>query len=178
MNIQTRGAKPADWLLLGSIGLLAGALIWVVSGTLEQRVINAGDKAPDFHVTTDRGKNVTVQNFGGKLLVLNFWATWCPPCVEEIPGLNELATQLGPKGLVILGVSVDKDEQIYRSFLTRSPLAYQTARDPEEKINLKYGTIQYPESYLIDRNGKVIEKFISSQPWDSPQMLEHVNSLL
>ena len=64
------------------------------------------------------------------------------------------------------------------AFWTRSPLAYQTARDPDEKINLKYGTIQYPESYLIDRNGKVIEKFISSQPWDSPQMLEHVNSLL
>ena len=127
---------------------------------------NAGDTAPDFTITTDSGQTITARDFaGGKLLLLNFWATWCDTCVEEIPDLNQMARDLAPKGLVVLGVSVDKDEQIYRSFLTRSPLAYQTARDPEEKINLKYGTIQYPESYLIDRNGKVIEKFISSQPW-------------
>lgn len=168
----------ADRILQGALALMLVAFCGALYTQLHQTIVNAGDSAPNFTITTDSGKTVTVHDFGGKLLLLNFWATWCPPCVDEIPGLNELATRLGPKGLVVLGVSVDKDEQLYRSFLQRSPLAYQTARDPDEKINLKYGTIQYPESYLIDRNGKVIEKFISSQPWDSPQMLEHVNSLL
>jgi peroxiredoxin len=168
----------ADRILEAALALGFVAFCGTLYSSLHETIVNAGDKAPDFTITSDSGKTITVHEFGGKLLLLNFWATWCPPCVEEIPGLNQLARQLGPRGLVILGVSVDKDESLYRNFLTRSPLAYQTARDPEEKINLTYGTIQYPESYLIDRNGKVIEKFISSQPWASPQMIEHVNSLL
>ena len=168
----------ADRILQGALALMLIAFCGALYSSLHETIVNAGDTAPDFTITTDSGKTVTVHNFGGKLLLLNFWATWCPPCVEEVPGLNQLARVLGPRGLVILGVSVDKDQKIYHDFLARSPLAYQTARDPDEKINLTYGTIQYPESYLIDRNGKVVEKFISSQPWASPQMIEHVNSML
>ena len=168
----------ADRILHAALALMLLAFCGALYTSLHETIVNAGDKAPDFTITTDSGKTVTVHDFGGKLLLLNFWATWCPPCIEEIPGLNQLATQLGPQGLVILGVSVDQDEQKYRDFLKRSPLAYQTARDPEEKINLNYGTIQYPESYLIDRNGKVVEKFISSQPWASPEMIARVKSML
>jgi peroxiredoxin len=168
----------ADRILQAALALMLIAFCGALYNSLHETIVNAGDTAPDFTITSDSGKTITVHNFGGKLLLLNFWATWCPPCVEEIPGLNQLSRQLGPRGLVILGVSVDKDEKLYRDFLTRSPLTYQTARDPEEKINLTYGTIQYPESYLIDRSGKVVEKFISSQPWASPQMIEHVNSML
>src|ERR1700679_2445332 len=168
----------ADRILHAALALVFIAFCGTLYNSLHETIVNAGDTAPNFTITSDSGKTFTVHDFGGKLLLLNFWATWCPPCIEEIPGLNQLAKQLGPKGLVILGVSVDKDADLYRKFLTRSPLVYPTARDPEEKINLTYGTIQYPESYLIDRNGKVIEKFISSQPWASPQMIEHVNSLL
>jgi cytochrome c biogenesis protein CcmG/thiol:disulfide interchange protein DsbE len=160
--------------LLASVALFCFALY----SSLHETIVNAGDSAPDFSITTDAGKAVTKDNFGGKLLLLNFWATWCPPCIEEIPGLNDMARELGPKGLVILGVSVDKDPEIYKKFLENNPLAYPTARDPEQTINTKYGTIQYPESYLIDRNGKVIEKYISVQPWNSPQMLQHISSLL
>jgi cytochrome c biogenesis protein CcmG/thiol:disulfide interchange protein DsbE len=160
--------------LLLSIGVFCLALY----SSLHENIVNAGDSAPDFSITTDTGKTMSKSDFGGKLLLLNFWATWCPPCIEEIPGLNDMAQALGPKGLVILGVSVDKDADIYKKFLQRNPLLYPTARDPEQKINLRYGTIQYPESYLIDRNGKVIEKYISSQPWNSPQMMQHIQSLL
>src|SRR4051812_13249652 len=91
--------------------------------SLHENIVNAGDSAPDFSITTDSGKTVSKTEFGGKLLLLNFWATWCPPCIEEIPGLNEMAQTLGPKGLVILGVSVDKDADIYKKFLERNPLA-------------------------------------------------------
>jgi peroxiredoxin len=165
--------------LAASLLLFCGALY----NALHETIVNAGDNAPDFSITASMngapgGKTVTARDFGGKLLLLNFWATWCPPCVEEIPGLNGLAEALGPKGLVVLGVSVDKDADVFQQFLRRSPLTYLTARDPEQKINTSYGTVQYPESYLIDRNGKVIEKYISVQPWASPQMIQHVQSLL
>jgi len=168
----------ADLLPQIVLGVMMVAFCVALYTSLHETVVNAGDKAPNFSISTDAGKTVTARDFGGKLLLLNFWATWCPPCIEEIPGLNQMARELGPKGLVILGVSVDKDEAVYKQFLARNPLAYLTARDPEQNINLSYGTVQYPESYLIDRNGKVIEKYISVQPWASPQMIQHVQSLL
>ena len=168
----------SDRITQAALIVMVGLFCFALYSSLHETVVNAGDKAPNFTITADNGKTVAAHDFGGKLLLLNFWATWCPPCVEEIPGLNEMARQLGPQGLVVLGVSVDKDANAYKQFLQKSPLAYLTARDPDEKINLSYGTIQYPESYLIDRNGRVIEKYISSQPWASPQMLAHVKSLL
>jgi cytochrome c biogenesis protein CcmG/thiol:disulfide interchange protein DsbE len=146
--------------------------------TLHETIVNPGDKAPGFTVTAENGKAISPQDFGGKLLLVNFWATWCPPCVDEIPGLNEMSRQLGPKGLVIVAISQDKDENVYKQFLQKNPLSFLTVRQPSQDIQLSYGTIQIPESYLIDRNGRVIEKYISSQAWASPQMIEHVQSLL
>ena len=168
----------ADRILPVALALMLVAFCGALYNQLHDTVVNAGDTAPAFSITTDSGHTITAKDFGGKLLLLNFWATWCGTCIEEIPGLNQLSKQLGSKGLVILGVSVDQNEKLYHDFLTKSPLAYQTARDPEEKINTSYGTIQYPESYLIDRTGKVVEKFISTQPWASPEMIQHVNSML
>ena len=85
---------------------------------------------------------------------------------------------LAPKRLVVVGISQDKDESAYKQFLARNPAAFLTARDPTKDIQLNYGTQLIPESYLIDRNGKVLEKFVSSQNWASPQMIDHVQSLL
>ncbi len=168
----------ADRLLHGALALMLVAFCFALYSSLHENIVNAGDTAPSFSIQTDSGKTITARDFGGKLLLLNFWATWCGTCIEEIPDLNAMSRELMPQGLVVLGVSVDKDETAYRNFLKRSPLAYLTARDPEENINMKYGTVQYPESYLIDRNGKVIEKFISSQAWGKPEMIKHLQSLM
>jgi len=168
----------SDRLLQAGIIAMLALFCFALYSSLHETVVNAGDRAPDFTITADSGQTFTVHNFNGKLLLLNFWATWCAPCVEEVPSLNQLARQLGPQGLVVLGVSVDKDPNAYKNFLQHFPVSFQTARDPDEKVNLKYGTIQFPESYLIDRNGKVVEKFISAQNWASPEMIQHVQSLL
>jgi cytochrome c biogenesis protein CcmG/thiol:disulfide interchange protein DsbE len=173
-----RASSVSDRLLQAGMVVMLALFCFALYSSLHETVVNAGDKAPDFTVTADSGQTFTVHNFNGKLLLLNFWATWCAPCVEEVPSLNQLARQLGPQGLVVLGVSVDKDPNAYKNFLQHFPVSFQTARDPDEKVNLKYGTIQFPESYLIDRNGKVVEKFISAQNWASPEMIQHVQSLL
>ena len=175
---QPQTGSIADRLLQAGIVVMLALFCFVLYSTLHEVVVNAGDKAPDFTVTADSGQTFTVHNFNGKLLLLNFWATWCAPCVEEVPSLNQLARQLAPQGLVVLGVSVDKDPNAYKNFLQHFPVSFQTARDPDQKVNTKYGTSMFPESYLIDRNGKVIEKFISAQNWATPQMIEHVHSLL
>src|SRR6185437_6339479 len=101
-----------DRILQSALALMLIAFCGALYNQLHQTVVSVGDTAPDFSITTDSGKVISARDFGGKVLLLNFWATWCPPCVEEIPSLNNLATQLGPKGLVILGVSVDQNEQL------------------------------------------------------------------
>jgi peroxiredoxin len=143
-----------------AIAALAAALIAVVYPTLEQKIVQPGDDAPSFSVTTDSGRKVTENSFGGKVLILNFWATWCPPCLEEFPALNRFAARNKDSGVVVLGVSVDKNESLYKRFLENTRPEFQTFRDPEQNINSKYGTFQFPETYVIDAKGKVIKKYI------------------
>lgn len=170
--------QRTDYILLTSIALLAVALVWVVSGTLEPRIVDAGDTAPNFTITTDHGRTITRDNFGGKLLVLNFWATWCPPCIEELPSLDMFQRQFGPQGVVVLGISVDRNEKLYRRFLERVHVSFDTAMDPDANIATNYGTFQFPESYIIDRSGKVVEKIISNQNWMDLDFLARVRRML
>jgi peroxiredoxin len=165
-------------ILEGALVVMLGLFVTALYLSLHDNVVKAGDTAPDFRVQTESGKTVTARDFGGKLLILNFWATWCTPCVDEVPSLDQLQRTLGSKGLVVLGVSVDKDENAYKEFLKRFNVSYLTSRDPAQVVNMKYGTVQYPESYLIDRNGKVVEKVVGEANWSSEQMVQHVQSML
>lgn len=169
--------KP-DRILQISIVVLFGLFIFVFYSSVNEVVVQAGDKAPDFTITTTDGKTISPRNFGGKLLLLNFWATWCPPCVEETPSLEELSRVLGPKGLVVVAVSVDHNKDAYDRFLKKFGIPFSTYFDPEQKINVSYGTVAYPESYLIDPSGKVVEKIIGPETWSSEQMLQHINEYL
>jgi cytochrome c biogenesis protein CcmG, thiol:disulfide interchange protein DsbE len=167
-----------DFLLKAAIGLLTIALCWVVAGTLSERVITVGDRAPDFSIVTDSGRTVTRENFGGRVLVLNFWATWCPPCIEEMPSLDQFQKRLAANGVVVVGVSVDRNEKAYKAFLDRAKVSFQTARDPEARISADYGTFKYPETYIINSKGEVIEKFIGPENWLDEQLVERIRRLL
>src|SRR5690349_7587313 len=107
------GTVKTNRFLRVGIALLAVALVYVIYAAIHEHIVEAGDSAPDFTVNTDTGRSVSVSHFGGKLLVLNFWASWCQPCVEETPSLSAFAQEYAPKGVVVLGISVDKDEQAY-----------------------------------------------------------------
>ena len=165
-----------DRILRVAIGLLLIILVYVISTAIHEHIVVAGDVAPEFTITADNGRTVSVPNFGGKLLVLNFWATWCPPCVQETPSLSQFAEQYAAKGVVVLGVSVDKDEKAYHAFLQRFHPAFLTAR--ENKVHEDYGTFMYPETYIIDPSGKVLQKFAEAADWMDPKMTQYINSLL
>jgi cytochrome c biogenesis protein CcmG, thiol:disulfide interchange protein DsbE len=165
-----------DRLLRLALGFLTVAFVYVIYAAIHERVVVAGDTAPEFTIKADSGRTVTVPDFGGKLLILNFWATWCPPCVEETPSLSEFAALYASKGVVVLGVSVDKDEKAYQAFLRRFNPAFLTARD--SKIHEDYGTFMYPETYFIDAQGKVLKKIAAEADWMSPQLTGYVESVL
>ena len=167
-----------DRILEAGILAMLFAFVGTLYLSLHDNVVQAGDRAPDFSIKADNGKTITAHDFGGKLLILNFWATWCAPCVDEVPSLNQLQAALKSQGVVVLGVSEDESPQAYQNFLDRFHVSYLTARQPTKDIRLRYGTLQIPETYLIDRNGKVVEKVVSDADWASERMIEHVKSLL
>ena len=130
--------------------------------------------APDFTVA-EGNRSFELKNYRGKVVVLNFWASWCAPCVEEIPSLNQLQRQM-PQ-LVVLGVDVDEDPAAYHQFLAEHRVDFTTIRDAQRRTNTLYGTFRFPESYVIDRNGRIQRKFISAQDWTSPEILDYLSHL-
>lgn len=170
--------SKTDRILKGLVLVLALSLAWVVSGTLNDRIVRVGDAAPDFKVVTETGRTITPESFGGKLLVLNFWASWCQPCLQEVPSLEAFQREFGRQGIVVLGVSVDKNEKLYRRFLEQFPVTFQVTRDPSWDIAANYGTFQLPETYVIDSSGKVVQKIIAAQNWMNPEFIQSIKKLL
>src|SRR3984957_18815486 len=121
--------SKVDLAIKGTIGALLVALGLVVTWSMQEHIVGVGDEAPNFTVTTSAGDQVTPRNFGGKVLVLNFWASWCAPCVEEAPSLNEFAATFKNSGVVVLGVSVDRKEEAFQNFVKRFGVAFPIARD-------------------------------------------------
>ncbi len=135
-----------------------------------------GSVAPDFTVQDSTSK-VTLSQFKGQVVVLNFWATWCPPCVEEMPSLVQMQQKMKAKGITVLAVSVDADDDAYRKFLEDHNVNLLTVRDGDQKANDLYGTFKFPETYIIDRNGIVRRKFIGAVDWTEPDVLEYLGKL-
>jgi cytochrome c biogenesis protein CcmG/thiol:disulfide interchange protein DsbE len=177
--------SKVDFAIKGTIAALLIALGFVVVWSMEEHIVGVGDTAPNFSITTSAGETVTPRNFGGKVLVLNFWASWCAPCVEEAPSLNQFAKTFKDSGVVVLGVSVDRNEQLYSNFVKRFGVSYPTARDPQEDLSYRYGTYKIPESYIINRDGKVVRKYAGlperdgqAISWMDPELVGFVKSLL
>ena len=108
--------------------------------------------APDFTVQ-DSDHTVTLSQFRGQVVILNFWATWCPPCVEETPAMVRMQARLKDKGVVVLAVRIDADAAAYHKFLKDYSVNMVTVRDEAKKAASIYGTFGWPERYVIDRNG-------------------------
>jgi cytochrome c biogenesis protein CcmG/thiol:disulfide interchange protein DsbE len=136
-----------------------------------------GQTAKDFALTID-GKSTRLSDLRGKVVLLNFWASWCQPCVEEAPSLDALQKEIAPMGGTILGVSVDDDSSAYEQFLKTYNVDYPTYRDPSKQIPLSYGTTMYPETYVIDRDGRINSKIVGPQDWTSPAMMAYLDTVL
>jgi cytochrome c biogenesis protein CcmG, thiol:disulfide interchange protein DsbE len=137
----------------------------------------AGKTAEDIPLDL-AGKPSKLSDLRGRVVVLNFWATWCPPCVEETPSLIELNKRLASRNGLVLGVSVDDDEAAYLKFIQEHSINFPTSRDASKKSAQDYGTVMYPETYVIDRHGTIVRKIIGPQDWNSAEMVAYFDALL
>ncbi len=133
-----------------------------------------GTIAPDFKVS-DGTTTVNLANYRGRVVLLNFWATWCSPCVAEMPSLEKLHHDM--PNLVILAVSIDQDPVAYKDFLVSHHIDLITVRDPSQSAPELFHTDMWPETYLIDRKGIIRSKFIGAQDWSDPAIRALIKSL-
>lgn len=169
------------YVLPGLIVALAVAFIISLRPSFQDAsgpAVQVGDEAPDFDLMSESGQPIQLKDFRGKFVILNFWATWCPPCVEELPSLERFHGQFASRGVVVLGVSEDEDRAAYEQFLKKAGVQFPTVRDPNRKVSHQYGTFKYPETYFIDRQGKVVQKVIGATNWTDPQMIGFMEQLL
>lgn len=143
------------------------------SGSRPARI---GSNAPDFTVQ-DSDHTVALNQFRGQVVVLNFWATWCPPCIEETPSMVHMQERLKNKGVVVIAVSIDEDNDAYHKFLKDYSVNMITVRDEARKTSSLYGTFGWPETFIIDRKGIIQRKFIGPVDWSSPEVTDYLSKL-
>jgi len=137
---------------------------------------HVGSAAKDFAVQ-DSDRKVSLEQFRGQVLVLNFWATWCAPCRQELPSLMTMQDRMKGRGVTVLGVSIDVDGDAYHRFLKQRSVNFLTVRDPEQKVASLYGTSGWPETYIIDRKGVMRRKLIGPVDWNSPDIVQFLGTL-
>lgn len=178
-----------QWWAVGGVILLIFGLIGL-GWTARDRFlpVEVGTNAPDIEVRDLDGEPVALSDYENEVVLLNIWATWCGPCIEEMPSMQRLYEQLGPEGLKIVAVSVDAPagglDRLGRpggdvaEFVDRFGLTFDVWRDPAGEIQRTYRTTGVPESFLIGRDGVIMKKVIGATEWDSEAQVALVRRLL
>ncbi len=133
------------------------------------------DKPAAQFIVSDGTRTVDLSKLRGHVVVLNLWATFCGPCIEELPSLLALQKQM--PDVEIVAVSMDQDPDIYKRFLIEHHVDLLTIRDADQRVNALYGTAQIPETYIIDKQGVLRRKFIGAQNWTSPEITRYLATL-
>lgn len=136
-----------------------------------------GREAPDFALPDLEQATVRLADLRGKVVLVNFWATWCKPCEDEMPAMQRLYESLAGTDFEMLAVSVDEERAPVVAFRERLGLTFPILLDPTKKISHAYQTYRYPESYLIDRDGRLLARYIGPRNWDAAVYHERLRKL-
>jgi len=164
--------------------LLLGAALFIVSMIMldkqsAKKVIVAGDQAPEFQGTFLDGRKVGLSDLRGKVVMVHFWATWCPPCREEMPALDKMYRDFKNKDFELIAVSVDEDvSDTVSAFLKNNKITMPILLDARKKISGLYGTYKLPETYIVDRRGIVRYKVIGPRNWGKNENIRIIQSAL
>jgi len=169
-----RGAGP--WLIAAAVA--AAAVFALLSAPLTPPPLGRGSAAPDFDLPGLEGDPVALHDLRGSVVLLNFWATWCKPCEDEMPAMQRLHDTLEGGDFALLAVSVDDERELVEAFRKRLGLGFPILLDPEQRVSELYQTFRYPETFLIDRDGEIVERYIGPREWDAPAYVERIRRLL
>ena len=141
--------------------------------------VETGNKAADIVVTALNNNSQKLSDLKGKVVLLNFWATWCPPCREEIPSMIRLNKRMTGKPFQMLAVSLDEGgKQVVESFLKKSGFELPAYIDIDNKAAKSYGVTGVPETYIIDKKGVIVKKVIGPMSWDDPEVISLLSDLM
>jgi thiol-disulfide isomerase/thioredoxin len=134
--------------------------------------------AKDFSVSSPEGRTIKLADYRGKVVFLNFWATWCPPCREEMPAMERLYQKYRGRGLVVLAISVDHDTEVVGPFVRKYKFSFVVGQDPEMALAQRYGVRALPSSFFLDKGGQVAALAIGPRDWDTKPSHAVIESLL
>jgi peroxiredoxin len=170
-------SRLGPWLIALAIGAAAAfAVLW---GSGAPAPVGNGSPAPEF--TLERlvdGAPVSLSDLRGQVVLVNFWATWCKPCEDEMPAMERLYRALRAEGFELLAISVDRDPDVVSRFRERLGLSFPILLDPERRVARAFLTFRFPESLLIGPDGVVLERYIGAKEWDAEVYVERIRRLL
>jgi peroxiredoxin len=179
--------KQLRTVLLIVVAAVLTGLIWFNRALFTP--LDVGSRAPDYTARTLTGEPLALSRFRGEVVLLNVWATWCAPCVREMPALQRLHEDLSADGLRIVAVSVDaaptlggegdgEFTAVVNDFINRFGLTFTVLHDPTGKIQRTYQTQGLPSTFIIDREGRIRRKVMGAAAWDEPQYADEIRKLL
>ena len=147
--------------------------------TKRQTPATEGELAPDFTLNDLSGRPVQLSSLRGKVVLLNFWATWCPPCREEVPSMVVLNQAMQGKAFQMLAVSVDEGgKDAVESFFRKGGVALPTLLDADGKVSRLYGTTGVPETFILDGKGVIVKKVMGPMDWSSSEVIAALNGMI
>jgi len=174
--------------------LLVGLFYWVgpvwakePSKSAAAGVLQVGQKAPNFSLKDRSGRAFSLEQFRGNLVFINFWATWCPPCVKELPSMEILNQHLKAKNFVMMAISVDDSWPLINQFFSQDPFfskqgkwpSFLVLHDPDKAVAERlYGCTGWPETYIVSAKGDLIQKFEGDVNWADPKMIQQMENWL
>lgn len=188
-EVKSARGGAGGWI---ATALVAALLLGLIGFGWTQRdrftAAEVGARAPGFELATMDGETTSLDAYQGQVVLLNFWATWCPPCVHEMPSMERLYQDLRARGFVVLGVSVDVDpgeadedgrvHGIVREYVDRLGVTFPILLDPEGAVEDVYNVSGLPTTYVIGRDGRIEGRIVGAREWDSEEYRRRIQELL
>src|SRR2546423_1841707 len=167
------------WLLPGLMVLGILAFAYLTRKPVDDSAPRVGQPLADFTLPGLRGQSAQLAALRGKVVFVNVWATWCQPCIDEMPTIQQLYERLHGRGLEVLAVSLDAlGAQVVAPFMQSRRLSFPTLLDTKNLVQRLYRTTGVPESFIVDKRGILVEKVVGPRDWAHPQLLTQFERLL
>ncbi len=171
-------------LVLIVVVAIVGAAVYLVSSSSSRspgewvKTVAVGDVAPDFQLEDTKGNKVSLSDLRGKVVMVNLWATWCPPCIEEMPSMERLHEVMAGDDFVMLAINTEQNGRtVVPEFLQKTPYTFPILYDDEGVVQKLYGVYKFPESFIVGKDGKVVEKIIGPLDWSSLKTITYLKGL-